>query len=139
MENVQWNLGKSKQAQEIIFCRNTQKVVHPPAVFNNMPVGRSSCQKYLGIYLDEKLSFSNHVEKNISKANKDIGVLRKLCNILPRNYLIAIYKSFIRPQLDYGIIIFDQQIESVQYNAALAITGTIQGTSREKVYKELGL
>ena len=104
-----------------------------------MPVGRSSCQKYLGIYLDEKLSFSNHVEKNISKANKDICVLSKLCNILTRNYLIAIYKSFIRPQLDYGIIIFDQQIESVQYNAALAITGTIQGTSREKVYKELGL
>ena len=29
--------------------------------------------------------------------------------------------------------------ESVQYNAALAITGAIQGTSREEVYKELGL
>ena len=61
--------------------------------------------------------------------------------------MIAIYKSFIRPHLDYGAIIFDQpenesfckKIESVQYNAALAITGAIQGTSREKLYKELGL
>ena len=60
---------------------------------------------------------------------------------------MKIYKSFIQPPLDYGAIIFDQpenkslckKIELVQYNPALAITGTIQGTSREKVYKELGL
>ena len=120
---------------------------HPPAIFNNMPVVSSSCQKHLGIYLDENLSFSNHIKENISKANKGIGILRKLDNVLPRNSLITIYKSFIRPHLDYGAIIFDQpenesfckKIESVQYNAALAITGEIQGTSREKLYKQLGL
>ena len=31
------------------------------------------------------------------------------------------------------------RIESVQYNAALAITGAIKGTSRERLYHELGL
>ena len=67
--------------------------------------------------------------------------------MLPRNSLITIYKSFIWPHLEYGAIIFDQpekesflkKIECVQCNAALAITGAIQGTSREKLYKELGL
>ena len=47
---------------------------------------------------------------------------------------------------DYGDVIYDQpnnetfckSIESVQYNAALAITGTIKGTSRERLYQELG-
>ena len=81
------------------------------------------------------------------KANKGIGILRKLYNVLPINSLITSYKSFIRPHLDYGATIFDQpenesfckKIESVQYNAALAITGAIQGTSREKLYKELVL
>ena len=34
---------------------------------------------------------------------------------------------------------FSKKIESVQYNAASAITGAIHGTSREKVYKELSL
>ena len=29
--------------------------------------------------------------------------------------------------------------KKVQYNAAIAITGAIQGTSRDKIYKELGL
>ena len=68
-------------------------------------------------------------------------------NVLPRNSLITIYKSFIRPNLEYGAIILNQpenerfceKIESVQYNAALAIAWAIQGTSREKLYKELGL
>ena len=68
-------------------------------------------------------------------------------NVPPRNSLITICKSFTQPHLDYGAIIFDQpenesfckKIESVQYNAALAITVAIQGTSRERVYKELGI
>ena len=59
--------------------------------------------------------------------------------------LITIFKSLIRPHLDYGDIIYDQayntsfhqNIESIQYNAALAITGAVRGTSREKLYQEL--
>ena len=47
----------------------------------------------------------------------------------------------------YGDVIYDQaytasfhqKIESVQYNSALAITGAIRGTSKEKLYHELGL
>ena len=54
---------------------------------------------------------------------------------------------FARPYLDYGDIIYDQtfnesfhqRIESIQYNAAIAITGAIRGTSSEKLYQELGL
>ena len=34
---------------------------------------------------------------------------------------------------------FHQKIESAQYNSALAITGAIRGTSKEKLYQELGL
>ena len=32
-----------------------------------------------------------------------------------------------------------EKLEAVQYKAALAITGAIQGTSRDKIYAELGL
>ena len=34
---------------------------------------------------------------------------------------------------------FCSKIESIQYNAALAITGAIQGTSQTKLYRKLGL
>ena len=37
------------------------------------------------------------------------------------------------------INLFCEKLESVQYKAALATTGAIQGTSRDKIYQELGL
>ena len=78
--------------------------------------------------------------------NKLISTLRKLNHYIPRDSLVTIYKCFIRSHLDYADVIFDEpsnatfsnRIESAQYNAALAITGTIRGTSKEKLYQELG-
>ena len=60
--------------------------------------------------------------------------------------LLTIHKSFARPHLDYGDIIYDKsyneafksKLESIQYNAALAITVAIKGSSREKLYQKLG-
>ena len=80
------------------------------------------------------------------KINKTISLLRKLQNNLPRAPLVTIYKSSVRPHLDYGDILYDQKfnnsfrerLESIQYNATLAITGAIRGSSREKLYQELG-
>ena len=78
---------------------------------------------------------------------QEVGAIRKLSKILPRNSLITVHKSFVRPHLDYGYVPCDQTnneslcqiIESVQYNAALAITGAIKGISQMKLYNELGL
>ena len=38
-----FNPDKTKQAQEVIFSRKTQRVIHPPITFSNMLVVRSSC------------------------------------------------------------------------------------------------
>ena len=92
-------------------------------------------------------TFSHHLNEKISEANKGIGLIKRLYNYLPRKSLLTIYKSFIRRHLDYGDIIYNQpqndtfcrMNESVQYNASLAITGAIKGTSRERLYQELSL
>ena len=54
---------------------------------------------------------------------------------------------FVRPHIDYADVIYDKpnnelfkkRLESLQYNAALAITGCIRGSSMEKIFNELGL
>ena len=97
--------------------------------------------------LDTKLDFQEHLKDKLSKISKTIGLLRKLQNISTRPPLLTIYKSFIRPHLDYGDIIYGkaynsslhQNLEKIQYNSALAITGAIRGTPKEKLYQELGL
>ena len=80
------------------------------------------------------------------KATVGVNLMHKLNLLLPRWSLLTVYKCFIRPHLDYEDVIYDKpnlssstnKIESVQYNAALAITGAIRGTSKEKLYQELG-
>ena len=61
----------------------------------------------------------------------------------------------MRPYLDYGDVIYHtpakvcefshiilqnlmEKLEAIQYSAALAVTGTWRGTSRQKLYAELG-
>ena len=76
-----------------------------------------------------------------------VRVIRKLSKILSRNSLVTIYKSFVRPNIDYSDVHYAQpnndslcqKIKSVQYNAALAITGPMKGTSQMKLYNKLGL
>lgn len=73
--------------------------------------------------------------------------MRKLHLSLPRPSLLRIYKKLVRPNLDYVDVIYhlpkysnlSDKIESVEYNAIVAITVAIRGTSKEKLYQELGL
>ena len=110
---MNFNPDPSKQAQEVIFSRKLNKDYHPPLAFNNNNVPETDSQKHLGIILDNRLSFENHLKMILNKVNKTIGLLRKLHNILPRSPLPTIYKSLLRPHLVYGGIIYD-----VAYNAS---------------------
>ena len=119
----------------------------PPVKFNNNDIAKCSDQKHLGIVLDSMLNFESHVNQKIKKCNKLIGVIRRLSVHLPRTALLTIYKSFIRPNLDYGDILYDKpknenfqnKLEKVQYRACLAITNAIQGSSKDRLYDESGL
>ena len=82
----------------------------------------------------------------LNRVKKLIALLRKLQKVSPRSPLITIYKLFILPHIDYEDIIYDQtcnisfhqELESIQYNVAPAITRAIIGSSREKIYHKLG-
>ena len=103
--------------------------------FNNAIVSQTNSQKHLGVTLDLKLTFEEHLLNVFKTVNKTLGLMRKLQNVLPRITLVTICKAFVRPHLDYGGILYDH----IQYNACLAITEAIRGMSREKLYQELGL
>ncbi len=156
---MQFNPDINKQATEV--CFSNKRVSNALALqFNDNVVNSVVYHKHLGLILDDKLSFEYHVNEKITKANHGIAIIKSLFMHVPRKSLINIYKSFVRPHLDYCDVIYHKptdnysryvdnisisnmhfvsKIESVQYNAALAISGCIRGTSREKIYNELGL
>ena len=116
-------------------------------VFNDSNVQLAAIQKHLGLILDCKLDFNEHIENRINKCNKIIGIMKRVSLILSRKSLLTIYKSFVKTNLDYADIIYDKHFnesfkgktEMVQYKAAVEITGAIKGTSSDRLYKELGL
>ena len=134
-----FNPDFNKPAQEIIFSRKKQSHSDQTISLNNIQVKIAFYQKHLGILLDEKLDFKQHVL--FLKLIKVYLYKKMFFHSLPRKSLITIYKVFLRPLIDYGDIIYYQQqteylyekLESIQYRAALAIAGAIQGTSREKM------
>ena len=77
----------TKQAQELIFSRKTVKPFNPQVFFNEVPVECSISQKHLGLYLDQKLNFSNDINEKISQ--KEISVIKELHNFFLENELFA--------------------------------------------------
>ena len=146
---MQFDPDPNKQANEVIFSQKSisHKLFPPPIKFNERIITKCNHQKHLEIILDSNLNFNTHIDQKIKICNKLIGLIKRLSVNLPRNALLTIYKSFIRPHLDFGDILYDKpnnesfqnKVEKVQYRPCLAIADAMQGTSREKMYDKLGL
>ena len=96
---MNFNPDTTKQAQEVIFSRKSKKKVHPPLLFNNASVTRTSSQKHLGIIIDSQLKFDDHLKIMSRKISETIGLFRQLQIFLPRAALITIYKLLSDPIL----------------------------------------
>ena len=129
-----FNPNHSKPVPEVLFSRKKQVQIHPTISLNNIEVERAPYRKHLGLILEEKLNFKQHIASATSKVNKGVSITKKLRYSLPRKSLNTIYKAFLRPLIDYGDIFYDQpqndsfseKLELIQYKAALAIAGAIQ-------------
>ena len=60
--NMSFNRDLNKQTQEVIFSRKLKKFCHPSLSFNNNNVSQASSQKHLGLTLDNRLTFDEHIK-----------------------------------------------------------------------------
>ena len=59
---MSFNTNSSKLVQEILFSRKLHKVSHPKLLFSNVDVLQTNSQKHLGVVLDSKSNFHNHLD-----------------------------------------------------------------------------
>ena len=76
-----FNPDPTKQAVEVCFSHKRDNVVYPPLKFNNNDVQLANSQKHLGLVLDSKLDFNEHVN------SKSIDIMKKLSLTSSRNSL----------------------------------------------------
>ena len=81
-------------------------------------------EKDLGVTVDEELKFKKHIEDKIATANKMLGIIRHTFKHLDNRSFCMLYKSLVRPHLEYASIIwsphtkqYQDMIEKVQRRA----------------------
>ncbi len=68
----------------------------------NTRLEHSSCEKDLGIYIDNKLKFDTHIRVKVNKANRVLGAIRRSFSFLNKENFLKLYISLVRPHLEYG-------------------------------------
>ena len=71
---------------------------------DNANVEEKAYIKYLGIMMDEKLTWNQHIHHVNLKLSKGIGIIAKLRHLLCKSAIKMIYYSFIQPYINYGLL-----------------------------------
>ena len=91
-KSVQMNIGKTASITE--FC------------LSDCVIDAKTVCKYLGILVDNKLSFQSHIDFVKQRLGKQCGIISKLRHYVPRSQLLAYYSSNIKPIIQYGILVY---------------------------------
>jgi len=92
----------------------------------NKKINIEKCEeeKDIGVIFDEKLLFDKHMDSSINKANRMLGVIKRTFSFINKDTFLKLYKSMVRPHLEYGNIIWhpllkrqSSAIEKVQRRA----------------------
>ena len=75
-------------------------------LFNSCPILVKPVCKYLGVYVDNKLSFRSHIEYVKTRLGKQSGIISKLRHFVPKFELMNYYKTNVVPIIEYGILVF---------------------------------
>ena len=70
------------------------------------PLSNSDCEKDLGIYIDQDLTFSKHISMAVNKANRVMAITRRTFDYIDKDMFIQIYKGLIRPHLEYATSVY---------------------------------
>ena len=104
------------------------KGTNPDGEIKRHLLSSTDAEKDLGVVIDKNLSFKNHIAQATAKATRTLGVIRRSFDYLTDQTFIMLYKSMVRPMLEYGQPVWQpsqkmlrQELEDVQRRATKMI------------------
>lgn len=98
----------------VLFTRKTRiDNFQPPSIFG-CALSRSTSMKYLGVVIDSKLNWKQHLETKLAKASKAFWQCRRAFGRnwgLTPNIILWFYEAIIRPIVSYGSIVWWKRVE----------------------------
>ena len=112
----------------------------------NKAIEQKKVTKYLGVLIDDKLQWKEHIQSVNMKIRKGIGILYNLKEFVTQSTLKTLYYSFIQPYLDYNIINWSSapssNFECLRVSTKKAIRTILSKNKREHtlpLFKELNI
>ena len=106
-EAIKW-FGQNKLTLNMNKCNvliiSTKNIVDSIDIFINgvkLPFFKSA--KYIGVEIDSKLSWSNHIDGLCKKLSSQLYILRRLKQILPTDDINCVYYGIFQSIIDYCI------------------------------------
>jgi hypothetical protein len=113
---------------------------------NNYSIKQITEMKYLGVILDNKLNWHNHIQYICTKLAKAAGIIFKLRNKMPQKVLMLLYHSLVGTYLQYGIASWGSakstaliKLQNLQNKVVRYLTRLSQRTNVAEQYKNLNI
>ena len=94
------NLDKTN----FMLFSNTFKELPYPILIDNIQIQQVATTKFLGTFIDDKLSWKHHIDNICKIISRNVGVINKLKWIFPPNILKSLYSTLVLPHLNYGVL-----------------------------------
>jgi hypothetical protein len=111
---------------------------------DNKPILQVKCTKFLGVYVDEHLTWNDHIAHISNKIAKNVGILSRISYLLPRNIISNLYYSLIHPYLVYCNIAWASNYQTrlmrlhiLQKRAIRIIARAPYNTHSRQIFKNL--
>ena len=85
----------------MIFSLKKSVTVESQILLNNTAIKQVPSTKFLGVYIDSKLSLKDHIVYVKNKISKGIGIINKARKYFDQNTLRTLYYSFVYPYVTY--------------------------------------
>ena len=126
----------------MIYFKKPKKIPDLRIEINNKTIDRVDNFNFLGITLDQHITWKQHTDKIGLKLSRVIGLLRRLQHILPPYILITIYHSLIHSHLNYGLLLWgccNGRIANLQKKAIRVVAYRPYIAHTSPIFKELNI
>ena len=140
-----WKINFNPIKTKFLLCSKRRIPSNINVNFMGTDIPPSDTHKHLGVLFNSAGNWNNHIENLITKANQKLSLFRGVKYRLSRKSLEIMYKSFIRPALEYADIVWDNlteyqttNLESIQKDCLRVITGLTKSVATSLLYEESG-
>lgn len=111
---------------------------------NNIIIERTRCVKFLGMHIDECLTWNDHIKICRAKIASSIYAINRMKHIIPKEYMRTLYFSIVYPYLSYGIPIWGgtynihkNKMITIQKRAVRVLSNAKYNAHTDPLFREL--